>query len=414
LSPYRIRRTQCVKQIVLALHAVCAAIPLLIGVVFAVWAPSHFFNVSLIPAARADEMADEVKIGKTAEDELAKKTKFVTDPAQNARVQGIVAKLALIADNVQVPARFGNDKVFKFNYHVKIIDAPDINAFSLPGGGLYIYRGLLDLLQGDDELAGVLGHEMAHAAHHHVMQLTHEAEKIDTQTTVALLTLILAKVPADQVAGIGTTLQYGQMAKLNNHFSENAERDADYTGMIYLTKAGYNPLGMLSLLQHLHDVEDRSLSLDLGFLQDHPLTPERIAAAKQELTTLGYKVDPEALRLVANFMKTRATDITVNGSPALKVSFGNRELAILPLAHRSEAEAAKVILDNFVAKNGQAFRVKSEGSTVYVSGQILFAFTPEDAAIARVKTTPEEMASVCKQTILEALWEISVEGIDAK
>lgn len=389
----------------------------LCGLFIGITAPLKQHHALLIPAAYCDDKSDrdnEIKVGKQAEDELAKTTKFVTDPDQNTRVQGIVAKLAQVADSVQVPAKFGNDRVFKFDYHVKIIDAKDINAFSLPGGGIYIYKGLLDLLQGDDELAGVLGHEMAHAAHHHVMQLTKEENKIDTQTTLGLLVLVLSKVPSDQIGGLAAGLEYAQLARLNNHFSEMAEEDADHTGMVFMIKAGYNPLGMLSLLQRLQNAEDRSPSVDLGFLQDHPLTVDRIAAAKEEATELGYKVDHAQLWMVSNSMRCRVTDVGTGDKKALKFTFGSRQIALLSPVHKAEADAAATILDQFVADTKPAYRISSSGASVLVMGQPIFIFDESDCAVSPVKTTPEEMATAANAVIADALWEISVKGIDAQ
>jgi len=370
-------------------------------------------GILMISPAHADQNG-EVKMGKQAEAQIAQSVKFVTDPAVVQRVQSIFSRLAAVADTVQVPAGFGNDELYKFDYRIKIIDSKEVNAFSLPGGAIYIYKGLLDLLRGDDEVAAVLGHEIAHAAHHHVALLTHVQNQMSTQMALGVLVAVLAKVPADAIGGLATTAQYAQLARLNNHFSESAEKDADHTGMVYMVKAGFNPLGMLALLQRLQDVEQRSPSMDMGFLQDHPLTPDRITSANNELGELGYKLDQAMLWKVSDSMQTRVTDVMSNGHPAIKVSFGSRSIAIISPANRQEALDAAGTLDKLLIANGQGYQVKYDGTVVYVDGASIFDFTPNDALLQPVKTSPQEMAQVAVDIIKQGLWEVSVRGLMAQ
>ncbi|MDR3710115.1 MAG: M48 family metalloprotease [Capsulimonadaceae bacterium] len=384
-----------------------------IGLLLGIGVPLAVNRASLSPPVHAD-MQDEVKMGKEAEAQVLKTAKIVTDPATVARVQGIFARLKAVADTEKVPAGFGNDTVYNFDYRVRVIDAPDINAFSLPGGAVFIYSGLLKLLVSDDEIAAVLGHETAHAAHHHVAQLTHEERTMTTQMALGILVAVLAKVPADSIGGLATEAQYAQLARLNNHFSEAAEEDADHTGMIYMVKAGFNPLGMLVLLQRLKDVEERSPTIDLGFLQDHPLTDDRLAAANRELTELGYRPDPALLWTVSNAMRTRITDVTTNGKQGIRVSFGRRSIAVIAPSNRSEALSAAAAMDDLMSAGGQGYQVRSSGSVVFAGGKPIFNFTDQDAQLQPVATTPEEMAKVAVDIIKKGLWEVSVRGIMAQ
>ncbi|HEY3330774.1 MAG TPA: M48 family metalloprotease [Capsulimonadaceae bacterium] len=376
--------------------------------------PVQMTGAPVTAPAFADDQADEIKMGTEAESQLAKTTKFVTDADTVARVEAITKKLAAVANKEHVPAGFGNSALYTFNYRIKVIDKKDVNAFSLPGGPVYIYKGLLDNLKTDDEIAAVLAHEVAHASHHHVPQLIHEQNKMGTQMALGVLVALLAKVPADQLGNLAAGAQYAQMAILNNHYSEAAEQDADHTGMVYMVKAGYNPLGMLSLLQRLKDIEDRSPTIDLGFLQDHPLTDERLAAARKELAELGFKVDPALMWQVSGSMKTRVMDITSNNMPALRVSFGRRSVAVIAPAERTQGLAAAKALDNLLATNAQGYQVRAIDNVVYASGKPILTFTPADVALQIAPTTPKEMASVAASTIKDALWEVSVRGIQAQ
>jgi hypothetical protein len=279
---------------------------------------------------------------------------------------------------------------------------------------VYIYKGLLDLLKTDDEIAAVLAHEIAHAAHHHVPTLMHEESKMSTQMALGVLVALLAKVPTDQIGSIATTAQYTQIAVLNNHFSEKAEQDADHTGMIYMLKAGYNPLGMLSLLGRLKDVEDRSPNIDLGFLQDHPLTPDRLAAARAELADLGGRVDDAQMWKVSASMQTRVTDIVSNEQPAVRINFGRRTVAVLAAAERPRAAAAAALLDHLLAVNAQLNQVRHVGDTLFIGGKPAITFTSADVAVQAVPTTTAEMATVAAKTVQDALWEVSVRGMQAQ
>src|SRR5919199_1156903 len=94
-----------------------------------------------------------------------------------------------------VPATYGSEKIVPYNYQFFVVDDKDVNAFSLPGGYIYVNKGLLDYVQSDDELAGVLGHEVIHAAHHHVAKLEREQHRLGNQMAIGLLAAILARVP---------------------------------------------------------------------------------------------------------------------------------------------------------------------------------------------------------------------------
>src|SRR5262249_439382 len=108
----------------------------------------------------------EVKVGRDSAAETEKEVKFITEPAIVERVNRIGQEIAAIANSTEIPATWGDPKVKKFNYSFRVVDDKDVNAFSLPGGFIYVNKGLLDYVHSDDELAGVLAHEVAHAAHH--------------------------------------------------------------------------------------------------------------------------------------------------------------------------------------------------------------------------------------------------------
>lgn len=386
----------------------------LAGLLLGLSAPASFHPGAYVTAARADEQASEEKMGRAAAAQVEKQAKLVKDPAIVARVQTIGAKIAAVADTTRVHAGFGNDTVYNFKYEYKVIDSPEVNAFSLPGGHIYIYKGMLNLLRTDDELAGVLGHETAHAAHHHVVALERQANKFTSETLLGVLVAIVAHVPPDQIGDLATGVQYAQQAVLNNHFSEAAEQDADHTGMIFMQKAGYNPVGMLTMLERLQDQEEMSPEIDLGFLQDHPLTPERVSAAKAELASLGVQLTPELEAMAAGEIRARVVDASDTLVPAVKITLGNEVIALLAPEHHQEANAAAAELNKLLDNHLRNDQVRASENEVLAGPTVLIAFTPEDTRVQSLQIMPNALASNMVRAIQRKVFEIDVMGISAK
>jgi predicted Zn-dependent protease len=334
----------------------------------------------------------EVKLGRAAADEIAKAAKFSQDKALVARVQAIGAKIAAVADVTQVKAGFGNDTVMPYHYTYHVIDSKEVNAFSLPGGFIYIYKGMLDLITSDDELAGVLGHETSHAAHHHVSTLDHEANKMSNAMLLAVVAALVGHVNPGDIASIYGGASYGMQGVLNNTFSEHAEEDADHTGMIFMQKAGYNPVGMLTMLERLENQEKMSPDVDLGFLQDHPLTPDRVAAAKAELTSLGVTLDPETIRQADDSLPVLVSPETKPAGKTVTISVSGNPVVTLTDANRPEAVAAAKELDELLNRNLMDYEVKAEGSSLIAHNQTLLTITDADAAVQTPPSTPEAVA----------------------
>lgn len=366
-----------------------------------------FLPGALIRPASAETQAQEEAIGTKEAAEVEKSVKLDTNPADVARVTGIGAKIAAIADTVQVPAGFGNDTVYKFSYTYKIIDDKTINAFSIPGGHIYIYKGLLDLLKTDDELAAVLGHETAHAAHHHVVTLSHEANKLDTEYMIGVLAAILA-----HDGNLGGDMAVGQLAaeaQLNNHFSVQAEKDADHTGMIYMQKAGFNPVGMLSMLQRLENVEKMEPSIDMGYLQDHPLTPERIASAVSELKTLGVTVNTQDYRLASGAITASVKSVAGSGqAPGVQLLLGDQVICTLPPAAQTAEQSAASTLNGLLDQNLQMYEVKADGQSLIARDQVLLTFQPPKTLPAGADGSA--LAKSAADAIKNALWQQQVNG----
>ena len=120
----------------------------------------------------------EVEFGKKVVAEIEKHYRFITDAELVERVDRIGQTLAEISRQTPTVARYGESGPAPFQYTFRIIDEKDVNAFSVPGGFIFVNKGLLEFVSSDDELAAVLAHEIAHAAHRHVMKLIRDDAKV--------------------------------------------------------------------------------------------------------------------------------------------------------------------------------------------------------------------------------------------
>ncbi len=162
-------------------------------------------------------------------------------------------------------------------YTFKVIDDRAINAFSLPGGPVYVYRGLLDLMGNDDDsLACVLGHECGH------INARHAAKQISSQYAT---TLLLFPIPNPTVANLAGGVT--EIARLK--YSRDDEYEADRRGLSYAHYAHYDTSGLLHFFDKLSRMEKREGGTGPEWLQDHPLTKARIDKAKSIIDHHDYR-----------------------------------------------------------------------------------------------------------------------------
>lgn len=346
------------------------------------------------------QMADEIKQGQEAAAEIAKTAKFDTNQADNDRVNRIGQRLAAVADVTQIPNGFGNDHVFPFVWHFHIIEDKAINAFSLPGGQVYINSGLLKAVRSDDELAGVLGHEMTHSAHHHIQELSHEQSKLSSSMLVGLIAAIVAHVPTQDIGGLVAGAQYSAIGYINFHFSLPAERDADHGGTIMMEKAGFNPVGMLTFMEQLGDFENRGPSVNAGIFQDHPETAERVAAISRELGEMNVPVTTGAVRKV-----TAAPHATAHQDPAggIDIEFNKHTL---PTLADPDGDRVPAIVSKFNASldNGlQLYQVEASGNRVLLSDRPLITIVPNDVAL-HPGQSPEALALAAADALRSGIY----------
>jgi predicted Zn-dependent protease len=321
----------------------------------------------------------EVRMGREAHADLLKSgIKLINDPNIVGRVKTIGDKIAAVVNQDQVPLQplYGSANRTPFAYQFFVIDDPDINAFSIPGGYIYLNKGLIDFCQSDDELAGVIGHEIIHAAHHHVVQLQKEQNKYSNALLAGALISLLARVPTTDMMNAMQGLQFFAIQKVNG-YGQTAERDSDRNGLLIAHKAGYNPVGMLTFMERLAREQQLRPEVELGIFRTHPPEKERVVAITKHLKELAIPINRRA---VTNILKVEVRTVSMpNGSQASEVLLDKKILyrTATPERAKEAADRLNVALNN----DAQIYDVTRRGATVLVRGQEIFTITEQDAAL---------------------------------
>lgn len=214
-----------------------------------VCAPAPFAHAGMFSVSPDKEK----KLGQQAGAEIEQSSPIVTGPVADW-VNRIGQRLAKVSN-----------PEFQYSFHV--IDSPEINAFCLPGGHVFVYTGLRKVVKTDDELASVLAHEITHAEEHHYAKQFGKNSKRQ-----AILGITSIFVPMSGLAQ--TVLGLGD-ASLSAHYSRGSEAEADREGAARMKRAGFDPSAMVTVLTRLAN-EDSNDGLD-KWLSDHPEGKKRAA-----------------------------------------------------------------------------------------------------------------------------------------
>ncbi len=207
----------------------------------------------------------EIAMGKQYATEIDRSAKLVSDPMITEYVNRVAQNIARNSD-LGVPLT------------VKVIDSPEINAFALPGGFLYVNSGLLMAADEEAHVAGVVAHEVAHVAARHWASQVTKAQILQYLT----IPLIFTPMSLPVYLGVSQALNFGiPMAFLK--FSRGAEAEADYLGIQYMYKAGYDPNSYVAFFGKVIEAERRSPGSMPSVFADHPPTPDRIVKAETEI-----------------------------------------------------------------------------------------------------------------------------------
>jgi len=173
----------------------------------------------------------------------------------------------------------------KMPYSFRIVNATYINAYAFPGGSIAVTRGILLEIQNEAELAGVLGHEIGHVSARHTAERMSKGMLMSGLLTGAAV-YAGSQGSDDWLQAVGIGGQYAAGALLA-HYSRDDERQADALGMEYMTRSGYNPQGMVGLMEILVGLSDEKPSALEMMYATHPMSSERLQTAR-DMTVIDY------------------------------------------------------------------------------------------------------------------------------
>jgi predicted Zn-dependent protease len=220
---------------------------------------STYSSVSTVPLISKES---ELKIGVSGDKEVILQYGIYQDKALQLYVNNIGQNLI---------RKLSNREFRKFYF--KIVDSSEINAFALPGGYVYLTRGLLAALNSEAELASVIGHEISHITLHH-------GAKMMVRSIGAQIISLGGAIASPKNAGKWLAISSSLFQQINMGYGRSAELDADAQGMMNSVDAGYKPFAMVKFLKNLRNQEIMSGQSYHGFQASHPDTRERIVKAR--------------------------------------------------------------------------------------------------------------------------------------
>jgi hypothetical protein len=205
----------------------------------------------------------EIKMGKTYADEVEKSSKLITDSVITEYVNRIGQNIVKNSD-CKVP------------FTIKVIDSDEINAFALPGGFFYVNSGLILNADEEAELAGVMAHETAHVCAHHAVREMTRMNYAQLGTIPLIFIGGWTGYGIYEAASIGIPITF-------MHFSREFESQADYLGVQYMYRAGYDPQAFITFFEKIQALEKRKPGAVAKVFADHPQTPDRILHSQEEI-----------------------------------------------------------------------------------------------------------------------------------
>ncbi len=377
---------------------------------FALWAVLFHSHVptgpgqELVSTAIETQTADEKKheadlrsdvdLGKKYSVEVEKDLKLSKNAETLARIQRIGADIAKIANTHKVKASWGDTRLNHFNYTFKLVEGTDVNAFSLPGGTVYIYEGLVKYAESDDELAGVIAHEISHASFRHIATLRREQGKLEAITLPLILISVLTGAQ-----GLGLAGQLGSQA-IASGWSVKAEEAADYGGFQYMQESKYNPVGILTFMERLAHDDAHSERADLGIFRTHPPSRERAEKFISRLTEANIPI--KRSQVTTSFRSQIKT-----GDKGVELWFGTIRLHTFAGTDAlKRADDAADMVNDLMDSVPRLYDVQLQEDRIIVGrGKNLFYIAEEDAR--KLGLSSAQMAAKALSAIKQAAYNVA-------
>src|SRR6267378_3362117 len=210
----------------------------------------------------------EIGLGKQLAQEVERSSKLIDDPIVTEYVNRVGQNLVRNSD-ARVP------------FTIQVIDSDEVNAFALPGGFFYVNSGLILRAQEESELAGVMAHEISHVTARHGTKQATKGELIQLGAMAAMIVVPYGWAGYGIYQGMNLAIPLTFLK-----FSRDAEREADFLGIQYMYKAGYDPNAYVTFFERIQADEKRRPGTIPKFFSTHPPTPERIELAQKEIARI--------------------------------------------------------------------------------------------------------------------------------
>jgi predicted Zn-dependent protease len=250
----------------------------------------------------------EIKIGRTYASEIEKSTRFITDPVVTEYINRVGQNIVKNSD-CKVP------------FTIKVIDSDEINAMALPGGFFYVNSGLILNADEEAEVAGVMAHEIAHVCAHHAARQMTRANYAQLGTIPLIFIGGWTGYGIYEGASLAVPITFLK-------FSREFESQADYLGVQYMYRAGYDPQAFISFFEKIQALEKRKPGMVSKTFSDHPQTPDRIQHSQEEIarilpardeyTVTTSEFDDIKARLARIENKRRLVDSKDKSKPSLR------------------------------------------------------------------------------------------------
>jgi predicted Zn-dependent protease len=218
----------------------------------------------------------QIAMGREYSQQIESTSRMITDPVITEYINRLGQNLVRNSDS-QVP------------FTIKVVDTDDVNAFALPGGFFYVDSGLILAADNEAELAGVMSHEIAHVAACHAARENTRGQLMNLASIPLIFVGGGIGYAAQNLAGMAFPMTFLK-------FSRSFETEADFLGVEYMYKAGYDPQAFTSFFEKVKLLEKQKPGFVAKAFETHPQTPDRISKSQKEIDTLlppreEYKVD---------------------------------------------------------------------------------------------------------------------------
>ena len=329
--------------------------------------PNPADNPKMVPDR---DVQRDINAGRQYAAEIDKILERTEDREMQERVERIGAILAEIANQQAVDVMWGDRRFAAFPYEFRVVKGDDVNAFSLPGGIIYVYEGLVKFAESRDELAGVLAHEISHAAFRHVATLERERSRLDILNIPLIIAAVLSRDPNAARAMTGANLA---TQGLVSGWSVQAETAADFGALQYMRQSQFNPVAVLTFMERLAFREQLKPQVQWGIYQTHPPSVQRAAFILRWLNEQGIPVRRSEV----------TTSLSAKNLPVenhFELWFGNVRIhTFRGEGARDRGARALLRLNEFMDSVPQTFQFRPSGPEMLGNGRTLFVIEPQDA-----------------------------------